>query len=128
MNLDRFRLLHTDQTHLIFLPHDTDDGNIQYRDTKPIEEYADTDELNDVLNKVATETSGRKVTHKLKTRPDRWEGQQGSCTRENRPYLSYQKIRWADYHRKNPSKGSTGHVTHKQFAKQVANECIDCLV
>ena len=75
--------------------HDTDDGNIQYRDTKPIEESTDTDELNDVLNKVATETSGRKVTHKLKTRPDRWEGQQGSCTRDNRPYLSYQKIRWA---------------------------------
>ena len=65
---------------------------------------------------------GRKVTHKLKTRPDRWEGQQGSCTRDNRPYLSYQKIRWADYHRKNPSKGSTGHITHKQFAKQVASE------
>ena len=60
--------------------------------------------------------------HPINTRPDRWDGQSGSKSRSNKPYINFKVIRWAEYHRTNPStcKGSNGYVGPEKFGRQIA--------
>ena len=107
--------------------HDLDDGNVQYRNGSPDEEEATGDEpaecqLNDVLIGVSLGKNVMHSTHQIKTRPDRWSGQKGKAVRNSKPYTNYQNIRWIEYHKSNPSKGSTGYQSTRQFAKVIAKE------
>ena len=102
--------------------HDMDDGNIQFADeghgnAVKVDKKVDT---NQVLTSIVQDQPGRKRSQQLKLRPDRWDGQRGAVARSNKPFLNYQELRWAEYRRTNPAKGSTGHVGTQKFAKQVA--------
>ena len=107
--------------------HDLDDGNIQYRDEidnqdEAVEEESAADKINDVLIGVSQSKNMMHSTHQVKTRPDRWSGQKGKAVRNSKPYTNYQNIRWIEYHKSNPSKGSTGYHSTRQFAKVIAKE------
>ena len=107
--------------------HDLDDGNIQYRDEidnqdEAVEEESAADKMNDVLIGVSQSKNVMHSTHQVKTRPDRWSGQKGKAVRNSKPYTNYQNIRWIEYHKSNPSKGSTGYHSTRQFAKVIAKE------
>lgn len=105
--------------------HDTDDGNIMFSDKQPQETEAPpevTADLNSMLEAVKSRERTRLLQHPIKTRPDRWTGQSGNKARSNKPYLNYQTVRWAEYHKSNPPKGKEGHVTYAKFAKMVAED------
>ena len=101
---------------------DLDDGNVQFRDETVDNFEAEKDvpvmdQLNDVLTNVALGQVSMYTTHKVKTRPDRWAGQKGKTVKNSKPYINYQNIRWSDYHKTNPSKGSTGYIGPNKFAR-----------
>ena len=62
------------------------------------------------------------TTHKVKTRPDRWAGQKCKAVKNSKPYTNYQNIRWSEYHKTNPHKGSTGYIGPDKFARVIAKE------
>ena len=107
--------------------HDLDDGNVQFRDEtvdhcEAEEDVPVVDQLNGVLTSVALGQDSMYTTHKVKTRPDRWAGQKGKAVKNSKPYTNYQNIRWSDYHKTNPSKGSTGYIGPDKFARVIAKE------
>ena len=102
-----------------FTTHDLDDGNVQPAEVTDEKTVRFEVGPQAVLDELTHSDSRRRVLHTLKTRPDRWGGSTGGAKPSNKPFLAFQRMKWASHHKTNPKKGEKGHVTSKAFQKAV---------